>query len=107
MRFVTTLERLRQGFAALGGHVYHYHRPDLQFPCVVWAEEGLNPLHADGDTVEGALRGTLDYFTPREIDPMIDAIPLRFREMGLAWSLLSVQFEDDTGLVHWEWAWEA
>lgn len=106
MTLTMKLESLRQGFAALGGNVYHYHRSGMEFPCVVWAEEGADALNADGNAAEQALRGTLDYFTPQDIDPMIDRIQKQFRAMGLGWSLESVQYEQDTGLVHWEWTWE-
>ena len=106
MSLTTKLEFLHQGFAALGGNVYHHHRPDLEFPCIVWAEECSDELNADGDVVEQALQGTLDYFTPNDIDPMVDQIQSQLRDMGLGWRLNSIQYEEDTGLVHWEWTWE-
>lgn len=106
MSLTTKLERLSSGFSQLGGYVYHHHRPDLEFPCIVWAEESGNEFGADGDVAEQGLHGTLDYFTPNDIDPMIDRIQNQFRAMALGWRLESVQYEEDTGLVHWEWSWE-
>lgn len=106
MSLLTTLEKLRQGFAALPGDVHHCWKPDLSFPCTVWAEEGSDTLHADGCVVEQTLTGSTDYYTPEEIDPMVDTIQERMTAMGLAWALNSIQHEQDTGLHHWEWVWE-
>lgn len=106
MTLTRKLESLRQGFTALGGNVYHHHRSDMEFPCIVWAEEGADALNADGNAAEQALRGTLDYFTSNDIDPMIDSIQATLHSMELAWELNSIQFEETTGLIHWEWTWE-
>lgn len=106
MSLTTTLEKLSQGLAALGGNVYHHWRPDLETPCTVWAEDGANAFAADGSTAEQALAGTVDYFTPNDIDPMVDAIQERMTRMGLTWGLNSIQHEPETGLHHWEWVWE-
>lgn len=101
------LRRIAQGFGSIGPTVYHYHRARMAFPAIVWAEEDANSLHADNGMGEQSPRGTLDYFTQDEFDPMIDAIQEKLQELGLAWELLSVQFEADTGLIHYEWSWEA
>ncbi len=99
------LRQLAQGLGTLGAAIYHYHRPAMEFPCIVWAEEGTDALHADGSVAEQSPRGTLDYFTPDEFDPMCDAIQEKLQELGLAWDLNSVQYEADTDLIHWEWTW--
>ena len=48
-------------------------------------------------------------YTKTEDDANVDAIESVF-DGAAAWiaaQLNSVQYEDDTGLVHYEWAWEA
>ena len=106
---MTYSDKLRQ-FAAdigsLGGNVYHYHRPRLAFPCIVWAEEGCDAIHTDNTAAEQSPRGTLDYFTKLELDPMADAIMDKLQSIGCAWALESVQYELDTGIIHHEWSWE-
>ncbi len=106
MKLTDKLRRLSQGLGSLGARVYHYRRSKMAFPCIVWAEEGANALHADGGTAEQSPRGTLDYFTQAEFDPMVDAIQDKLQELGCAWELNSVQREEDTGIIHYEWIWE-
>lgn len=100
------LLRVSEGFGTIGPNVYHYHRARMAFPAIVWAEEDANSLHADNGMGEQSPRGTLDYFTQDEFDPMIDTIQDKLQELGLAWGLNSVQYEADTGVIHYEWTWE-
>lgn len=106
MTFTDKLRRISEGFGSIGVSIHHYHRPLGAFPAIVWAEEGAASLHADNGMAEQTPAGTLDYFTQDEFDPNIDAIQAKLQELGLAWELLSVQFEEDTGVLHYEWSWE-
>lgn len=98
----------------------------------VYAEEGANDLIASGRHVERVVRLTVDYFT-RAVDsrvvysgdgeayntdgtglyswfdshPAKTAIEEALDSVGCAWYLNSVQFENDTGYVHFEWVVEA
>lgn len=94
----------------------------------VYAEEGANDLIANGQHVERVIRLTIDYFT-RAVDarvayaaqqdgvydtrsgayswfsshPAKTAIENALDQVGAAWYLNSIQFENDTGYVHLEW----
>ena len=99
----------------------------------VYAEEGANDLVANGRHVERAIRLTVDYFT-RAVDKRVtyntttpgvydtngngayswfDAHPAKtaienaLNNSPCVWYLNSVQFENDTGYVHFEWVVEA
>lgn len=72
----------------------------------VWQEDGTNDLCADGGHAERAVQGTTDLYTMREDDPWVDALGEALSGHGLAWSLNSVQYEEDTGFFHYEWVWE-
>lgn len=72
----------------------------------VWQEDGVNSLEADGAHDEQAITGTTDLFTKQEFDPWVDALGVAFDEFGIAWSMESIQYEEDTGFYHYEWAWE-
>ena len=72
----------------------------------VWQEDGANPLMANNGHSEGAVTGTTDLFTKRELDPWAEALGRSFDQAGIAWYLNSVQFEEDTRFWHWEWVWE-
>ena len=50
------------------------------------------------------MRGTIDLYTRQEFDPAVDQIQegLNTSE-GVGWVLSSVQYEDETNLIHYEW----
>ena len=75
-------------------------------PFLVWAEDGDNTAGADDRMMEQAITGTTDYFTRDEFDLAIDRIQDANQSLGIAWRLNSVQYEDDTELIHYEWSWE-
>lgn len=72
----------------------------------VWQEDGSNDLPADNSHAEGAVTGTTDLYTKVEFDPWADALGESLSAYGIAWELSSVQYEEDTGFYHYEWAWE-
>lgn len=88
--------------------VYHYWHPRLQAPYCIWAEDGEgNSIHANNHKAEQVISGTIDYFTKNEFDEMIDKIQNALNETeDLGWELLSVQYEDETNLIHYEWGFE-
>lgn len=95
----------------------------------VYALDGANDLVAGGKHAEKVNRLSVDYFTrsidtsvvfaPRGSDeyltrmeglysyidhhPAKTAIEAAFDHADIAWYLNSVQFEEDTGYVHFEW----
>ena len=103
-----SLTRLKQLHDAMPVVMHHYgaHRPAA--PYGVWAEDGDVSPGADNVRSTVILSGTTDYFTKQEFDPNVDAIQAIFDAAGwISAQINSVQYEDDTGLVHYEWAWEA
>lgn len=73
----------------------------------VWQEDGANDYTANNRHAEKAVTGTTDLFTKLEFDPWKDAYETSLdKSPEIAWSLNSVQFEDDTGFWHYEWSWE-
>lgn len=93
-------------YVALGSMVHHYYRPDGKYPSCVWQEQGEDDsFHSDNHKTEQAIRGTIDYFTQTEFDTNADVIQRTLAEIGAAWSLESVQYEEDTKLIHFTWAW--
>ena len=46
---------------------------------------------------------SVDLFTNRVSDPLIEAVPRALEDAGLCWYLNSVQHEKETGLYHYEW----
>lgn len=100
------LIKIRDALVAVEGlRVYHYWRPKLQPPYCIWEEEGeASALHANDHKHEQAIDGHIDYFTKMEFDPAADAIQDSLNRVEhCGWSYDSVQYEDETGLIHHSW----
>lgn len=71
----------------------------------VWGENGADDLEASNIHAEKAVTGYTDLYTKIEFDPWKDQIEESFDANGIAWSLNSVQYEEETGFTHYEWYW--
>lgn len=101
------LERLQEALAALTERCWHYvAQPNAVPPYLVWAEDGDNDLAADNVHGERCYTGTVDLYSREDPEPLFEAVPAALEGIGAAWYLNSVQYEEDTGLTHWEWVWE-
>ena len=103
-----TLQSLKTLLLAIGPPVFRYFATGQTGNYIVWAEDGEgDTVHADGRKVERAITGTIDYFTKTENDPVVKQIEdVLDSDDGISWYLNSVQYEQDTGYVHFEWVWE-
>ena len=101
-------EKLRQigeAFADNTPNCSHYYRTD-KFPAVVWAESGEDEsFNSDNQKSEQRIIGTVDLFTKTEFDPLCDAVQTTLADLGVTWRLNSVQYEDETNVIHYEWEW--
>lgn len=83
---------------------YHYFRIVKKKKYIIWAEDGEdNSHHADNRKQIQQVTGTIDLFTQDEFDPVVDQIQEGLNELGIGWNLNSVQHEDETNLIHYEW----
>ena len=103
-----TLNNLKDLLLTIGPPVFRYFATGQTGSYIVWAEDGEgDAVHADGQKVERALTGTIDYFTKTENDPVVKQIEdVLDSDDGISWYLNSVQYEQDTGYIHFEWVWE-
>lgn len=90
--------------------VYHYWRPNMTAPFVVWAEDGEDgALDTNDRKEEQTIAGYVDYYTKLEFDERVDAIQAIFYELQgtlpFGWRLDSVQYEEDSNLIHFQWLW--
>lgn len=102
---MTWYERIIAAHTAVTGAVSHFERmkSDRYF---VWQEDGATDLESDNAHSEKAVTGTTDLFTKQEFDPWKEQFEAALDAAGIAWYLNSVQYEEDTGFIHYEWAWE-
>lgn len=86
--------------------LWHFTAPaNAYVPYAVWAEETRTDFEADGEHAETAWQGTIDYFTNVEADETVEDIETALTSLDIAWSLNSVQYEQETGVIHYEWVW--
>ena len=108
MTLQSKLKTMGDALAELTPNCYHYWRPQMQPPFIVWAETGQESARwANNHMTEQSLGGNVHYFTRTEYDPVCDRIQGVLNDLGIGWSLESVQFEEGTNLIHYEWSWGA
>lgn len=101
-----SLQDLKSALTETVDNVWRYRAPaNASVPYAVWAEDSRNDFTADGRHVEISWQGTIDYFTRVEDDPAIDDIEDMLTDLDLTWYLNSVQYEEETGVIHYEWVW--
>lgn len=103
-------ERLKEVQAALAplcAETYHYtrHGNRIGESCIIWAEDAAeNDLFADNCCAERQVHCTVDAYTRTEYDPLLDSVQDTLERMeNAACSLSSVQYEEETGLIHYQW----
>lgn len=104
-----TYEALKAALEATGIPLAEYawdSPPDADY-AVLSLDGGPSVIWADDHMTEQALEGTVDLFTRsadrekmEQIQSVINALP------GVAWRFSSLQYENDTRLLHWEWVFQ-
>lgn len=78
-------------------------RPDTDY-LVIGIDSEASSLQADDYKVNQAPQGTVDLFSKSNDREMMQSVQNVLNTFeGCAWYLNSVQYEDDTRLLHWEW----
>lgn len=87
--------------------IAHYWRAVETAPYCIWYEDAEDgALQSDGHKQEQAITGSVDYFTKTENDPNIDRIQDALNTVSVCiWELESVQYEEETNLIHYTWNW--
>lgn len=102
-----TLQNLRDALLTIGVPVFHYSAKGQTGNYVVWAEDGEGGSgHADNRKTTQVISGTIDYFSKTEFDSTVEAIQEKLNSIDIAWRLSSIQKEENTGYIHYEWVWE-
>lgn len=108
MTLQNKLKEIKDFHNRVGCPAYHYWRPVRDADhWLIWYEAGEgNSFHADNGKREQVIQGATHVYTHTEFDPVLDAVQNMFEAAGLSWILTSVQYEDDTATIHYEWTWE-
>ena len=98
--------RIRDALLTVSKDVYHFEALKKKDKYIVWAEDGEgNSGHADNKKNQ-VIQGTIDYFTKDDADPVVEEIQEAFELYEISYKLNSVQYEDETEYIHYEWIWE-
>lgn len=99
------MQLIRDLLLTVGVPVSHYFAEKKPDKYIVWAEDGQSgSLHGDDKMTEQVIQGTIDYFTKQEYDPNVKKIQEALQP--ISWRLNSVQYEEDTKFIHYEWVWD-
>lgn len=92
----------------LPDHVWHYQAPaDAGDKYIVWSEDSQGPaVHTDNRMTDQAIQGTVDLFTKQEYDPIAAKIQKALSLRGIPYYLRSIQHEEESGKIHFQWVWE-
>lgn len=86
------------------GHFEAFKKKDQY---IVWAEDGQgDAVWADNMMQQQTITGTIDYFTKIENDENMERIQEALNDAEICFKLNSVQYEGETGYIHYEWVWE-
>lgn len=98
---------LRDLLGTIGPPVHHYFTSGQAGNYIMWSEDGEGGSgHADNHKTTQVIKGTIDYFTKDEFDPVVEQIQEKLNSANIAWKLNSAQYEKETGYTHYEWVWE-
>lgn len=100
-------DKIKEALLQVDVEVFHYYALHPSDRYVVWAEDGEGTeLAADNRKIGQVLSGTIDFFTKTEQDPAREEIQRALGDAEISYSLNSVQQEEETGYIHYEWRWE-
>lgn len=98
---------LENALLTVGPPVFHYTAYEQPDEYIVWAEDGQSDaVFADDRMTQQTITGTVDYFTKQEFDPNFELIQQALNSCGVGWRLESIQYEDNTKYIHYEWVFE-
>ena len=55
--------------------------------------------------IETSQTGTVDWFSRNPKSDIPQTVEGVFEALGVSWYFNSLQYENDTGFLHWEWVW--
>lgn len=102
------IDAVKNALLSVSDRVYAYTSAGNSVPpYILYGMDGTNHLMASGKRAELCDTGYIELYTKEEEDELIAKIPEALETFGISFYLNSVQFEEETGLLHYEWIWEA
>ena len=110
-----SLLQLRDALVATGIPTYHFTASEEEPKYIVWLEEGersffrtadTHSMWADNRLAEQAISGMINYVTNEEYDSNVDLIQHVFKDIGLSYSLSSIEYNKQLHRIHYKWTFE-
>ncbi len=107
MSMQETLKQIPAALLNVMPDVYHYTAPGKEDRYLVWAEDmESDSLCGDNRKDVQVIQGTVDLYTKTEHDPAVDKVQKQFETAEIPYTLNSVQYEEETEFIHYEWVFE-
>lgn len=100
------LSELSSELGDINATVLHYWHPRQQAPYILWQEDSCETFKADNKSCEFKWVGVVDLYTQTEFDGLLDDIIEALEEVHATWTISSVDFEEETKLIHYTVDWE-
>ena len=98
------LADIKTALLTVTNNLRHYDATGLIAPFVVWSEDTqADAVYADGKMQEQGIQGTIDLFTKTEYDSKFSQIQTALNDAGISFYLDSIQYEEDTKYIHYQW----
>ena len=102
------MDEIKTILTSISDNVYCFTaRNNQSVPYIVYSVDGENVLKAGNFRAETVLEGTIDLYVKNTSDSLVSQIPDALDMHQISFYLNSVQYEDDTNLIHYEWVWQA
>lgn len=110
-----SLLALRDALVGTGIPTYHFTASEEDLKYIVWLEEGersyfrtadTHSMWADNRLAEQAISGMVNYVTDEEYDSNVDLIQRVFKDIGLSYSLSSIEYNKQLQRIHYKWTFE-
>ena len=110
-----SLLALRDALVGTGIPTYHFTASEEDPKYIVWLEEGersyfrtaaTRSMWADNELAEQVISGMINYVTDEEYDSNVDLIQRVFKDIGLSYSLSSIEYNKQLQRIHYKWTFE-
>lgn len=110
-----SLLALRDALVGTGIPTYHFTASEEDPKYIVWLEEGersyvrtadTHSMWADNELAEQTISGMINYVTDEEYDSNVDLIQHVFKDIGLSYSLSSIEYNKQLQRIHYKWTFE-
>lgn len=104
---ISKLKIIPETILKVSKNVGHYEAFKKTDQYIVWAEDAEgSSLEGDNKKLNQSIQGTIDYFTKEDMDPAVDRIQAELKAADISFYLNSVQYEEETQYIHYEWVFE-